>query len=96
MIIGAWVLGPRLFREEYRSFLSPDGNYRVVVLREPVWHAVMPGQAGDAPGVVRLYRQGEVLQETKVDMVSRVQHVEWTADSVEIKLIAEWELPSRR
>ncbi|MGH8621902.1 MAG: hypothetical protein ACRET3_07170, partial [Burkholderiales bacterium] len=42
ILVGGWVFGPRFFREEYASFISPDGNYRIVVLREPVWPAVMP------------------------------------------------------
>ena len=54
----------------------------------------MPGQAGDAPGVVRLYdRQGRLLHETRVDMVQRVQKVEWTEKAVGIKLVADWSLP---
>lgn len=54
----------------------------------------MPGQSGDAPGVVRLYnRRGDLLQETKVEMVQLVDHVEWTDRKVRIKLVAEWELP---
>jgi hypothetical protein len=53
----------------------------------------MPGQSGDAPGTVRLHdRSGRVLRETDVDMVQRVDHVEWDADSVHVKLVADWPL----
>ena len=93
-LLGVWILGPRMLAKEYARFTSPDGSYAIVVFREPAWPAAMPGQAGDAPGGVRLYdRHGTVLQEARVAMVQLVEHVEWTADSVEIKLIAQWELP---
>ncbi len=96
-LLAVWVIGPRrILTDEYASFTSPDGNYRIVVLREPVWPAVLPGQASDAPGVVRLYdRAGTVLRETRVAMVQLVEHVEWTEGHVRIKLIAEWDLPNR-
>ena len=89
-----WIVSPRIMAEEYASFTRSDGNYRVVVLRIPVWPALMPGQAGDAPGVVRLYnRHGKLLRETKVEMVQLVDHVDWAEKRVQIKLVAEWELP---
>jgi len=93
-LLGVWILGPRMLAKEYARFTSPDGNYEIVVFREPVWPAVMPGQAGDAPGTVRLYDQhGKLLRQARVEMVQLVNEVEWTDDSVRIKLIAEWELP---
>ena len=89
-----WTLAARVPVEEYASFTRPDGHYRVIVLRIPPRTALMPGQAGDAPGVVRLYdRQGRLLHETRVDMVQRVQKVEWTEKAVGIKLVADWSLP---
>ena len=89
-----WTIGPRVMTEEYESFTRPDGNYKVVVLRMQVWPALMPGQSGDAPGLVRLYnRRGEVLHETNVEMVQLVSNVEWREKRVNIKLVAEWELP---
>jgi hypothetical protein len=92
-----WLLAPRILATEYGAFPSPDRSYRVVVLRTPVWRGVMPGQAGDAPGVVRLYdRDGRVLRETRVAMVQPVERVEWSADSVWIKSVAEWALPEER
>jgi hypothetical protein len=80
--------------EEYRSFPSPDGRFRVVVFRVETQTAMMPGQAGDAPGVVRLYdRKGKLLHETTVAMVQLVDHVDWQPGRVTIKLIADWKLP---
>ena len=65
-----------------------------MVVRQRVWPAVMPGQAGDAPGKVRLYDQnGTLLHEADVAMVQLVDQVEWGERSVRIKLVAEWELP---
>jgi hypothetical protein len=90
----SWGIAPLILSKEYASFARSDGNYKVVVMRVPVWPALMPGQGGDAPGVVRLYdRQGKLLHETKVEMVQLVDHVEWTEKKVRIKLVAEWELP---
>lgn len=93
-LIGWWVAFEYIWPEEYASFMRPDGNYRVVVVRIPKWPALMPGQAGDAPGKVRLYdSEGRVLHETKVEMVQLVDHVDWMDRRVRIKLVGEWELP---
>jgi hypothetical protein len=68
----------RPMKNEYRSFLSPDGKFRVVVFRESMLPSVMPGQSGDSSGIVRLYDDnGKVLQESKVEMVQLVDSVEW-------------------
>lgn len=54
----------------------------------------MPGQAGDAPGYVRLYNKfGDMLYEKDVDMVQNIEVVHWYGDRVDIKLFAQWELP---
>jgi hypothetical protein len=93
----AWsVSGPRGHAadlEEYRVTESPDRIFRIVVLRRPLAWA-MPGQAGDAPGTVRLLdRNDHVLRETEVPMVQMANEVEWSADRVRIKFVADWELP---
>ena len=83
-----------IFREEYATFTSPDGNYRIVVVRMLSGLIFMPGQAGDAPGKVLLYQSdGKLLQETRVEMVQLVNQVHWMENRVQIKLIADWELP---
>lgn len=73
--------------------VSPDGAFRILVLRRPLPFA-MPGQAGDAPGIVRLLdRNGHVLRETDVEMVQMANTVEWEAHRVRIRFVADWELP---
>jgi hypothetical protein len=53
----------------------------------------MPGQAGDAPGVVRLYdRTGRLLAEADVEMVQLVESVDWSNDKASIKLVVDWDL----
>jgi hypothetical protein len=88
--------GPSLFLDqEYKSFPSPDGKYRVVVFRKSTFPSVMPGQSGDSPGAVRLYdHNGNVLQQAKVEMVQLVDRVDWESRKVIIKFVADWELPS--
>jgi hypothetical protein len=95
VIAASWGLATlRAGTLEYVAFTRPDGHYRLVVVRKTVWPALMPGQAGDAPGMIRLYdRHGKLLHETKVEMVQLVDHVEWVGKKVRIKLIAEWDLP---
>jgi hypothetical protein len=84
-------------KDVYREFLSPDGRFKVTVYRFPFLFGTMPGQSGDAPGEVRLYRtdNGKILKRTRVEMVQRVDHWTWTATNVNIKFVADWELPSR-
>lgn len=80
--------------EEYRTFRSPQGHYVVTVFRAPVFPSIMPGQSGDAPGVVKLFDyKGKVLQKSKVEMVQLVDTVEWEINKVRIKNVAEWNLP---
>lgn len=81
--------------ENYRVFVRPDGAYRVVVLRRPQPTA-MPGQASDAPGLVQLLnRQGQVMNQTDVEMVQLVEAVDWSDDGVHIKLVVDWSLPDQ-
>jgi len=91
--LGLW-LRQRDSLEEYLTFTRPDGRYRVVVMRRLVSRRMMPGQSGDAPGVLRLYdRNGKLLAETTIEMVQLAQKVEWGDKTVEIPLIAKWSLP---
>lgn len=79
----------------YRTFERPDGAFRIVVLRKPMPFA-MPGQAGDAPGIIRLFdRNGRLLAETDVEMVQFVNDntVEWSSKTVSIRLVVDWTLP---
>lgn len=79
----------------YATYVRPDGRYKIVIYRRPVLFGMMPGQAGDAPGVVKLFDQsGKELAETNVEMVQNVERVEWLPRHVRIKLVAEWDLPN--
>ena len=88
----SWMAGTRL--DPVATFERPDHRYSVIVLRKHgIWPG-HPGQAGDAPGVVRLVdRSGRVLDETSVDMVQLVETVDWQDRRVAIKLVADWPLP---
>jgi len=78
--------------EVMRTFSRPDGAYRVILLRKPM-PAAMPGQTGDAPGVVRLYdRAGRLLAQADVEMVQLVESIDWSNDKASIKLVVEWDL----
>ena len=78
--------------EIVRSFVRADGAYKVILFRKPL-PAVMPGQAGGAPGVVRLYDGSDrLLAEADVEMVQLVEDVDWSNDKASIKLIVEWDL----
>ncbi|MFM9971739.1 MAG: hypothetical protein ACKVQK_25445 [Burkholderiales bacterium] len=92
-LLGWWALYPA--KEEYAAFVRPDGQYRVVVFRKAKWPALMPGQAGDAPGTVELHdRNGILIKETAVEMVQLVENVVWLEKKVQIKLVVEWDLPN--
>jgi hypothetical protein len=82
--------------EEYRTYASPDGRFKMVVYRIPTASA-MPGQTGDAPGFVRLYEQktGRVLYQKDVEMVQNIDQVEWSSTNLFIKLFADWRLPKK-
>jgi len=55
----------------------------------------MPGQSGDARGFVRLLdrKTRRVLAHKEVEMVQLVDQVDWSKDTVAVKLIAQWDLP---
>lgn len=90
----AWALAGCGGEERYASFTRPDGAYEVVVFRTSASGGRMPGQAGDSPGVVRLYdRRGRLLEEAPVEMVQLVEEVDWADGRARIKLVADWELP---
>lgn len=91
---GWYAWGVRDRPEEYAVFSRPDAHYKVVVIRKKTWSAIMPGQAGDSPGIVRLYdRQGKLLRQVDVEMVQLVERVDWLDKKVSIKLLADWDLP---
>jgi hypothetical protein len=78
---------------EWRRYRQPNGAHQIVVYRIPDPFA-MPGQAGDAPGVVKLVDgRGHVLENLDVEMVQNVSEPEWTPGRVRIKLLADWPVP---
>ena len=78
----------------YRTFVSPDQRYKLVVYRSRQLFGPMPGQSGDVPGYVCLYdqRSGKVINRKWTEMVQTIDDVKWTSTNVEIKLFAEWKL----
>jgi len=93
-LIGGYFIFGDLMMENYATFDSPDGKYKIVVRRKKEFLGSAPGQAGDSPGEVRLInKNGDVIEKTEVEMVQLVESVEWTDNSVYIKLVADWTLP---
>jgi hypothetical protein len=84
----------RTSAEEYRSYMSPDGRFKMVVYRLPMFVA-MPGQSSDASGFVRLYdlKSGHILQQKNVEMVQNIDRFEWSPTNLYIDLFADWSLP---
>lgn len=79
----------------YRQFVSPDGRYQLVVLREKPLLAMRPGQSSDAPGRVRLLdAEGRLLREASVEMVQVIDEAQWSNDRVVVPLILDWPLPA--
>ncbi|HEY3741778.1 MAG TPA: hypothetical protein VGL53_18130 [Bryobacteraceae bacterium] len=80
--------------EFYETLESPDHRFKLMVYRKPIWPSSMPGQASDAPGIVRLYDgSGRLLNEAPVDMVQQLNDVEWSADHVDVPLVFNFKLP---
>jgi hypothetical protein len=94
-VLGGWLMFSDLLMDKYATFDSPDGRFQIVVMRNKQFFSTGPGQSGDAPGEVRLYnREGDLLEKADVEMVQMVENVEWKADSVYIKFVADWKLPN--
>jgi hypothetical protein len=80
--------------EQYRVIQSPDHRFRLVVYRRPIWPSTMPGQASDAPGIVRLYdASGRLLNEAPIEMVQQINDIEWSPDHVGVPLTFDFKLP---
>ena len=94
LLVSACHRGARSTAQEYRSYVSPGGRFKMVVYRAPTQFA-MPGQAGDAPEFVRLYdqRSCRILEEKDVEMVQNVDQFDWSPTVLYIKLFADWKLP---
>jgi hypothetical protein len=80
--------------KEYRRFISPDGNFAIVVFRKSQLIDPMPGGSGDASGTVCLVdaHNGTLLEQKKVEMVQTIDRVTWSSTNVDIRLFADWKL----
>lgn len=68
----------------YLAHSSPDGRFCVVLRRYPQLMA-MPGQSGDAPGVIELYAaSGKQLAEIDLPMMQSFQEVRWKDYQVDV------------
>jgi hypothetical protein len=94
VIVAAFMFLARPKAEEYRRYSSPDGRFQIAVFRIPTSFA-MPGGGSDARGYFQLLDTytGQVLREQKVEMVQLVDHIEWSATNVDVRLLADWSLP---
>jgi len=95
LVLAAYLyLGSNTRATPYHVFASPDGRFEIVVYCLPTW-GLMPGQSGDARGFVRLLdrKTRRVLAHKEVEMVQLVDQVDWSKDTVAVKLIAQWDLP---
>lgn len=94
MLIVGCHSDPKAKAEEYRSYLSPDNRFKLVVYRIPMTTA-MPGAASDAPSFVRLYdtKTGSILEEKNVEMVQMISNLNWSPTNLLIISFADWKLP---
>ena len=82
-----------------RSAESPDGAFIAVATR-PFFFALvpmMPGQSGDAPGRITIYRKdGRSCGSAPVDMVWMIQDLRWELSKapreVTLTAVAAWNL----
>ena len=83
-----WICWPV---EVYRKFENPSGTHQLVVYRIAL-PFLMPGQSGDAPGIVVLQSAtGRKIKLKYVNMVQNVEYAEWTENSVYVKLLLQWD-----
>jgi hypothetical protein len=77
---------------------SPDGAFLAVVKAPIIYRylSVMPGQSGDRPGAITIYREGRSCGSAPVDMVSMIDDLRWelSRSPREVSLVAaaRWDL----
>ena len=89
-----------LFSHVVESFRaqSPDGVYTVVARTQPFRYfiAVMPGQGGDKPALVSLYKGTQLCGSASAEMVSMARDIHWEMDArprrLAIKFVGDWNL----
>lgn len=82
---------------EYYRIQSPDGRHHAVATVS-AWRNLlpgMPGQGGDKPGNITVYR-GEADSQScgriAVENVSAIYQLDWQPNRAEIRLVASWDL----
>jgi hypothetical protein len=91
----AWATAPVL--EHFRS-QSPDGAFTVVARTQPYWMfvPVMPGQGGDKPARVTLYKGRQSCGSAWADMAWMAREMSFEMDGkprrLSIKFVADWNL----
>jgi hypothetical protein len=91
----AAVVGFALFPKEYARVSSPDGRYVAAAkyYAYRAWLPMSPGDGGRKEGwILVVAKDGEKIGAVPVDMVSRIQELRWTSDSVGVPCI--WHGPS--
>lgn len=93
VVTSAYLFRRPLFGSLHSVIQNPQKTYQLEIYSYPLPFA-MPGQGSDAPGFIYLRRlsDGAVIQRTDVEMVQQATQPRWSSNTVEIKLIAEWEL----
>ena len=89
-----------LFSHVVESFRarSPDGEYTVVARTQPFrfFIGMMPGQGGDKPALVSLYKGKELCGSAPAEMLSMAYDLRWAMDTkprrLDIRFVAEWDL----
>jgi hypothetical protein len=98
LIVGVGlVLSALLHRSEYARYTDPTGNYVAVVSYRTILSFIpmMPGQSGDKPGFVEVFKKGEgSLGRIPVAMLQLAQ-VSWEKPGAVVRLAGEWDFERR-
>jgi len=77
---------------KYAEIPSPDGAFRVVVLRRASWGGVAAGQGGDVPGYALLLDGKDTeLRREAVGSVNQVKPI-WEEGTVRLSPLVRWQL----
>jgi len=83
--------------ESFRA-QSSDGAYTVVARTQPFrfFIGVVPGQGGDKPALVSLYKGTQLCGSAWTEMVSMARNMHWDMDArprrLAIKFVGDWNL----
>jgi hypothetical protein len=86
-VVAALAFSPK----EYARASSPDGRHVAIAKYRSylAWLPMSPGSSGDKNGwIVITTIDGKKIGVADVDMVSQIQDLRWTQDSVEVRLVA--------